>query len=78
LSAGVQPEGKRVLIVKGVVAPRAAYEPVCASILTVDTPGATADDPAVLPYRNRRRPLFPLEPDAEYCPEEVPLASRIS
>lgn len=66
LCVGVHPERKRALIVKGVVAPRAAYEPVSAEILLVDTPGATADNPALLPYVNRRRPLYPLEPDAEY------------
>lgn len=66
LTAGVQPELKRVMVVKGVVAPRAAYEPVTSRIILVDTPGATADDPARLPYRRRRRPLFPLEPEASY------------
>jgi microcystin degradation protein MlrC len=66
LCAGVHPERKRVLIVKGVVAPRAAYEPISAEILLVDTPGATADNPALLPYTNRRRPLYPLEQDASY------------
>jgi hypothetical protein len=29
-------------VVKGAVAPRAAYEPISAEIIVVDTPGATA------------------------------------
>ena len=66
LSLGIHPEGKRILIVKGVVAPRAAYEPVAGEIVLVDTPGVTADDPGTFEYQNRRRPLYPLETDAEY------------
>ncbi len=63
LSLGIHPERKRVLIVKGVIAPRAAYEPVASMFILAGTPGATADDPRLLPYRHRRRPLFPIEPD---------------
>ena len=51
-------------IVKGVVAPRAAYEPAAAEFVMAGTPGATADDPRRLPYRNRRKPLYPFEEDA--------------
>ena len=66
LSTGCQPQHKRAIVVKGVVAPRAAYEPVCPSILLVDTPGATAGNPAHFRYRNRRVPMYPLERDAVY------------
>jgi microcystin degradation protein MlrC len=61
LSLGVRPEQKKILIVKGVVAPRAAYEPIAAQIVLVDTPGVTSDNPRHFVYRNRRTPLFPLE-----------------
>jgi microcystin degradation protein MlrC len=66
LSLGIHPERKRILIVKGAVAPRAAYEPVAGEIVLVDTPGVTADDPGRFEYRRRRRPLYPLEREAEY------------
>ncbi len=66
LSLGIKPETKQILIVKGVVAPRAAYAPVARSLILVDTPGATSVNPANFNFRNRRRPLYPLEPDAEY------------
>jgi len=68
LSLGIHPERKRILIVKGVIAPRAAYEPIASAILLVDTPGNTSANPAQFQYRHRRRPLYPLEPDAEYQP----------
>ena len=61
ISLGVHPERKDILIVKGVVAPRAAYEPVAGEIVLVDTPGVTSDNPAAFPYQRRRRPLYPLE-----------------
>ncbi|MEX1018860.1 MAG: M81 family metallopeptidase [Litorilinea sp.] len=45
---GIQPHQQRILVAKGTVAPRAAYEPVCAQIIGVDTAGATtiSRDPA--------------------------------
>lgn len=68
LSLGLRPEWKKILIVKGVVAPRAAYEPVAAEIVLVDTPGVTSDNPRHFRYAHRRRPLYPLEPEARYEP----------
>lgn len=65
-SAGVHPEHFKVIVAKGVVAPRGAYEPIAARILLVDTPGATAADLASFEYHRRRRPLYPLEPEATY------------
>jgi microcystin degradation protein MlrC len=66
ISLGIRPERKDILIVKGVVAPRAAYEPVAGEVVLVDTPGVTSDDPRRFTYARRRRPLFPLEADAVY------------
>jgi microcystin degradation protein MlrC len=65
-STGVKPERFQVVVAKGVVAPRGAYEPIAARILLVNTPGATAADPTLFAYHRRRRPLYPLEPDAAY------------
>jgi microcystin degradation protein MlrC len=62
-SAGVDPAALRVVAAKGVHAPLAAYRPVCRSFLRVDTPGATTADLTRLPYRRRRRPMFPFEPE---------------
>ncbi len=66
LSLGIHPERKRILIVKGVVAPRAAYEPVAALIVLVDSAGVTSDNPRHFDYKHRRVPLFPLEDEAVY------------
>jgi microcystin degradation protein MlrC len=61
LSCGIRPEAYQVLVAKGVNAPIAAYRPVCKHFIRVNTPGVTAADPTLLPYRNRRRPMFPFE-----------------
>jgi microcystin degradation protein MlrC len=66
VSLGVHPERKDILIVKGVVAPRAAYESVAAEFILVGTPGVTADDPHAFSYRHRRTPLYPLEKDTMF------------
>ena len=66
LSTGCQPASKRAIVVKGVVAPRAAYEPVCARIVLVDTLGSTAGNPARFQYRHRRHPMYPLELDTKF------------
>jgi len=67
-SAGVRPERFQVVVAKGVVAPRGAYEPIAARILLANTPGATAADPGLFEYHCRRRPLYPFELDATYDP----------
>jgi len=66
LSLGIKPESKKILIVKGVVAPRAAYEPIAREVILVDTPGSTSVNPQCFDYQYRRRPLYPLETEAEY------------
>jgi microcystin degradation protein MlrC len=66
LSLGIKPEEKKILIVKGVIAPRAAYEPITGEIIMVDTPGSTSDNPANFEFHHRRKPLYPLESNAEY------------
>jgi len=61
LSCGVKPQTFQVLVAKGVNAPIAAYRPVSRHILRVNTPGVTTADMTLLPFRHRRRPMFPFE-----------------
>lgn len=65
-SLGVKPESKQILVAKGVISPRAAYNPVAAKTILVDTPGATCVNPSAFTYHHRRRPLFPLELETHY------------
>jgi microcystin degradation protein MlrC len=64
LRAGIDPKRQNILIVKGVIAPQAAYAPIAGEIVLVDSPGPTANDPRSFFYRNRRTPLYPIELDA--------------
>ncbi|MCC6144353.1 MAG: M81 family metallopeptidase [Candidatus Hydrogenedentes bacterium] len=61
LSLGIDPRAHRAIIVKGVTAPRAAYDPIADAVITVDSPGVTQAGPEAFPYRKRPRPLFPLD-----------------
>jgi microcystin degradation protein MlrC len=61
VSCGIYPERQKYITVKGAIAPRAAYEPVAARIINVDTPGLTAVNTARYTYKRVRRPLFGLE-----------------
>ncbi|MDA2930951.1 MlrC C-terminal domain-containing protein, partial [Acidobacteria bacterium AH-259-O06] len=60
-SLGIKPESKRILIAKGAIAPRAAYEPVSAQVIEVNSPGITAPNLNHFDYKYRRRPMFPFE-----------------
>lgn len=53
-SCGIYPRRQKILVVKAAIAFRAAYEPVAARIIEVDTPGATAVNPARFSYRYAR------------------------
>ena len=63
---GIKPEEYQLIVAKGVNAPLAAYREVCPTLIRVNTPGCTTADILSLPYDNRRRPMFPFEPDMEW------------
>jgi len=65
-SLGIRPETYQVVVAKGVQSPRPAYAPIAAEIILVNTPGAAAADLGTFTYHQRRRPLYPFEPDATY------------
>ncbi|HEY1062564.1 MAG TPA: M81 family metallopeptidase [Daejeonella sp.] len=58
---GITPSDFDVIIAKGVIAPVAAYSPVCPTIYQVNTPGVTQCDMTSFEYIHRRKPLFPFE-----------------
>jgi microcystin degradation protein MlrC len=61
---GLNPAEFRVLVAKGVHAPVAAYREVCKTFIRVDTPGVTSANLSRFEYQNRRRPMYPFEPEA--------------
>ena len=67
-SVGIWPERYRVVVAKGVVSPRPAYQPIASRIILVNTPGVTTADMTTFTYHRRRKPLYPFEEDAAYTP----------
>ncbi|RIK72174.1 MAG: hypothetical protein DCC67_19650, partial [Planctomycetota bacterium] len=65
-SCGLDPASFRILVAKGVHSPLAAYREACDQFIRVNTPGATTADLHALPYRRRRRPMFPFESHAPW------------
>lgn len=58
VSNGVYVERQKILVVKGAIAPRVAYEPFASLLISVDSPGATAINPSWFKYYNIREGLF--------------------
>jgi len=58
ISQGVYPERQKILVAKGTIAPRAAYGPIAAEVVAVDSPGVTAVNPAHFEFKNIREGLF--------------------
>lgn len=67
-SLGIDPGGRRAIVVKAAVAYKAAYLPLDGTIIDVDTPGLTACNPARFTYRHVRRPILPLDSDFRWEP----------
>lgn len=61
ISNGVYVERQKIIVVKGAIAPRAAYEPFASTLISVDSPGATAVNPTWFNYQHVRKGLFGME-----------------
>lgn len=65
-SHGIEPTALRVIALKGKGHFRAAFEPVAREVVLVEGPGITGADLGRLPFRNVRRPTWPLDDDARW------------
>ncbi len=61
ISCGIYPDRQRILVAKGVIAPRAAYQQVAAELILVDTPGLTAVNPARFAFQRVRANVWGLD-----------------
>lgn len=57
----------RVIVAKGVIAPRAAFSAISDDLVLVDTPGPSTADFQRFDYSERRKPLYPFEPTATFA-----------
>jgi len=65
-SLGIEPLEMKIIVAKGVHSPRPAMEPIARQMIWVASPGVTTADLSTFTYQHRRRPLYPLEPQAQW------------
>lgn len=58
---GIIPEEQRMIVVKSAVAYRAAYLPIAAAVIEMDTAGLCSANLSRFPYRHLIRPIYPLD-----------------
>jgi len=62
VEVGIEPTSQRLLVVKSAQHFYLAFAPFAADIIYCDSPCSRTIDFASLPFRHRRRPIWPLEP----------------
>ena len=65
---GIEPTERRILVLKSAAHFRAAFEPIATKVVEVDAPGISSPKLETFPYRNLRRPIYPLDRDARWSP----------
>jgi microcystin degradation protein MlrC len=60
-SVGIEPEHKRFLLLKSRIHYRAGFAPLAKATFTLDGEGVTTSDNRIIPYKNVRRPIYPLD-----------------
>ena len=63
---GIQAEEQKMIVVKSAVAYRAAYMPIAAGVVEMDTAGLCTSNLERFPYQHLRRPLFPLDANVDF------------
>jgi microcystin degradation protein MlrC len=63
---GIEPLEMKIIVAKGVHSPRPAVEPIASKMIWVASPGVTTADLSTFSYRQRRRPMYPFEPQARW------------
>lgn len=63
--AGIDPRTKRFVLLKSRQHFRAGFEPIAREIVMVAGPGVCSSDYSLFPFRNLRRPIYPLDEDLQ-------------
>ncbi len=63
--AGIDPARKQFVLLKSRQHFRAGFEPLARHIVMVSGPGTCTSDYSLFPWRNIRRPVYPLDPDTQ-------------
>ncbi len=63
---GIEPTSLDVIGLKGKGHFRAAFEPICSSVVLIEGPGITGADLSRLPFAHVPRPIWPLDEDISW------------
>ena len=63
---GIEPTTRKVVALKSMQHFRAAFEPVAGKVIVCDSGALCTPDLSRLPYKNTRRPIFPLDSDVAH------------
>jgi microcystin degradation protein MlrC len=58
---GIEPTQRQILVLKSAAHYRAAFDPIATETIEVDAPGITSPRLERYPYKNIRRPIYPLD-----------------
>ncbi len=64
-SLGIEPTAKKYLLLKSRIHYRAGFLPIAKHIVECDGVGVTSSDYSLFPFKKVRRPIYPLDPDAQ-------------
>ncbi|MDP7549461.1 MAG: M81 family metallopeptidase [Alphaproteobacteria bacterium] len=62
--AGIDPSAKRYVLIKSRQHFRAGFGPIAKHVVLLAGPGVCSSDYAAFPFKNLRRPIYPLDPEA--------------
>lgn len=65
---GIEPTEKKIIVLKSAIHYKASFGPIAKKIFDVDTPEYLTMNFASLPFKNIRRPVYPLDKDFEFIP----------
>ena len=68
-SCGIEPTTANIIVAKAAIAHRAAYLPIAAENIEVNTPGITSVNPQAFPFERIRRPIHPFDRNFDWTPE---------
>ena len=70
-SLGITPAEQQIIVVKAAVRWRGGYGPIAKHAIHVDTPGLGSADLTRFPFRQVRRPIWPLDPKTTWEPDAI-------
>ena len=71
-SVGIEPTGKRYLVLKSRIHYRAGFRAIARAEIPCNGAGVTSSDNSLFEFKHVRRPIFPLEPDTPARPNYDP------